>query len=66
MSLLPLNSTQLERAIEAAIDHNPVVPIRTLYNAKNLPGALAAPVGVGVVGGPLGQPLERAGQARSH
>ena len=32
MSLLPLNSTPLERAIEAAMDDVPVIPIRTLYN----------------------------------
>ena len=37
MSLLPLNSTQLERGIEAAIDHNPAIPIRTLYNARTCP-----------------------------
>ena len=40
MSLLPLNSTPLERAIEAAIDHNPAIPIRTLYNAKTCPAHL--------------------------
>ena len=40
MSLLPLNSTQLERGIEAAIDHNPVIPIRTLYNARTCPAHL--------------------------
>ena len=37
MSLLPLNSTALERGIEAAIDHNPAIPIRTLYNARTCP-----------------------------
>lgn len=40
MSLLPFNSTQLERGIEAAIDHNPVIPIRTLYNARTCPAHL--------------------------
>ena len=40
MSLLPLNSTQLERGIEAAIDHNPAIPIRTLYNARTCPAHL--------------------------
>ena len=40
MSLLPLNSTQLERAIEAAIDDVPSLPIRTLYNAKTCPAHL--------------------------
>ena len=40
MSLLPLNSTALERGIEAAIDHNPVIPIRTLYNAQTCPAHL--------------------------
>ena len=40
MSLLPLNSTQLERAIEAAIDDVPSLPIRTLYNAQTCPAHL--------------------------
>mgnify|MGYP003365014822 CR=1 FL=1 len=40
MSLLPLNSTQLERAIEAAMDDVPVIPIRTLYNAQTCPAHL--------------------------
>ena len=40
MSLLPLNSTALERGIEAAIDHNPGIPIRTLYNARTCPAHL--------------------------
>ena len=40
MSLLPLNSTQLERAIEAAIDDVPNLPIRTLYNAQTCPAHL--------------------------
>ncbi len=40
MSLLPLNSTALERGIEAAIDHNPAIPIRTLYNARTCPAHL--------------------------
>ncbi|MDY7584347.1 phage tail protein I [Pseudomonas sp. CCI3.1] len=40
MSLLPLNSTQLERAIELAIEEVPTLPIRTLYNAKTCPAHL--------------------------
>ena len=40
MSLLPLNSTQLERAVEAAIEEVPTLPIRTLYNAKTCPAHL--------------------------
>ena len=40
MSLLPLNSTQLERAVEAAIEEVPSLPIRTLYNAKTCPAHL--------------------------
>lgn len=40
MSMLPLNSTQLERAIEAAIDDVPSLPIRTLYNAQTCPAHL--------------------------
>lgn len=40
MSLLPLNSTPLERAIEAAMDDVPVIPIRTLYNAQSCPAHL--------------------------
>ena len=40
MSLLPINSTQLERAIELAIEEVPKLPIRTLYNAKTCPAHL--------------------------
>ena len=40
MSLLPLNSTQLERAVEAAIEEVPTLAIRTLYNAKTCPAHL--------------------------
>ncbi|QBZ91129.1 phage tail protein I [Pseudomonas viciae] len=36
-SLLPLNSTQLERAIEAAIDETTEIPLRTLYNPDTCP-----------------------------
>lgn len=39
-SLLPLNSTQLERAIEAAIDETTDVPLRTLYNPDTCPAHL--------------------------
>lgn len=39
-SLLPLNSTQLERAIEAAIDEDTEIPLRTLYNPNTCPVAL--------------------------
>ena len=39
-SLLPLNSTQLERAIEAAIDETTEVPLRTLYNPDTCPAHL--------------------------
>jgi phage tail P2-like protein len=39
-SLLPLNSTQLERAIEAAIDEATDVPLRTLYNPDTCPAHL--------------------------
>lgn len=40
MSLLPLNSTLLERAIEHAMDSVPSIPIRTLYNARTCPAHL--------------------------
>ena len=36
-SLLPLNSTQLERAIEAACTDKTVVPLRSLYNPATCP-----------------------------
>jgi phage tail P2-like protein len=36
-SLLPINSTQLERAIEAATDDITVVPLRTLINPDTCP-----------------------------
>lgn len=36
-SLLPINSTQLERAIEAATDEVTDVPLRTLYNPDTCP-----------------------------
>jgi len=36
-SILPLNSTQLERAIEAAIHEVTLVPLRTLYNPTTCP-----------------------------
>ncbi|SEN18806.1 phage tail protein, P2 protein I family [Pseudomonas sp. ok272] len=39
-SLLPLNSTELERAIEAAIDEDTEIPLRTLYNPDTCPVAL--------------------------
>lgn len=39
-SLLPLNSTQLERAIEAVIDETTEVPLRTLYNPDTCPAHL--------------------------
>ncbi|WP_338496335.1 phage tail protein I [Pseudomonas sp. WP18] len=39
-SLLPLNSTQLERAIEAAIDETTEIPLRTLYNPDACPAHL--------------------------
>ncbi|UVM74001.1 phage tail protein I [Pseudomonas alvandae] len=39
-SLLPLNSTQLERAIEAAIDETTDVPLRALYNPDTCPAHL--------------------------
>ena len=40
MTLLPLNSTQLERGIEAATDHAPGIPIPALYNARTCPAHL--------------------------
>ena len=40
MSLLPHNSSQLERAIEVATDDAPSLPIRTLYNATTCPAHL--------------------------
>jgi len=36
-SLLPLNSTQLERAMEAAIFEKTIVPLRDLYNPDTCP-----------------------------
>ncbi|AOS38483.1 phage tail protein I [Pseudomonas brassicacearum] len=39
-SLLPLNSTQLERAIEAAIDETTEIPLRALYNPDTCPAHL--------------------------
>ncbi|UVJ45545.1 phage tail protein I [Pseudomonas sp. LS1212] len=39
-SLLPLNSTQLERAIEAANDETINAPLRTLYNPDTCPAHL--------------------------
>jgi phage tail P2-like protein len=39
-SLLPLNSTQLERAIEVATDETTEVPLRTLYNPDTCPAHL--------------------------
>jgi phage tail P2-like protein len=36
-SLLPSNSTQLERALEAAFYEKTIVPLRTLYNADTCP-----------------------------
>ena len=40
MSLLPLNSTLLERAIESSMDSAPTIPISTLYNAQTCPAHL--------------------------
>jgi len=39
-SLLPSNSTQLERAIEAAFYEKTIVPLRTLYNPDTCPAHL--------------------------
>ncbi|KTB75316.1 MULTISPECIES: phage tail protein I [Pseudomonas] len=39
-SLLPLNSTPLERAIEAATDEVTQTPLRTLYNPQTCPAHL--------------------------
>lgn len=39
-SLLPLNSTQLERAVEYATDEVSDIPLRTLYNPDTCPGHL--------------------------
>lgn len=39
-SLLPLNSTQLERAIEVATHETTEVPLRTLYNPDTCPAHL--------------------------
>ncbi|MDQ0982698.1 phage tail protein I [Pseudomonas synxantha] len=39
-SLLPSNSTQLERALEAALFEKTIVPLRTLYNADTCPAHL--------------------------
>jgi phage tail P2-like protein len=39
-SLLPINSTQLERAIEAATDEVTDVPLRTLYSPDTCPAHL--------------------------
>lgn len=39
-SLLPLNSTQLERAVEDATDDITPVPLRSIYNPETCPAAL--------------------------
>lgn len=39
-SLLPSNSTQLERAIEAAFYEKTIIPLRTLYSADTCPAHL--------------------------
>lgn len=39
-NLLPLNSTQLERAIEAALAEKTEIPLRTLYNPDTCPAHL--------------------------
>lgn len=39
-SLLPLNSTSLERAIEVATDETTQIPLRTLYNPQTCPAHL--------------------------
>ncbi|MGY2961486.1 phage tail P2-like protein [Pseudomonas sp. TE36184] len=39
-SLLPSNSTKLERAIETALYEKTIVPLRTLYNADTCPAHL--------------------------
>ena len=39
-SLLPLSSTQLERAIEAALAETTEIPLRTLYNPDTCPAHL--------------------------
>lgn len=39
-SLLPSNSTQLERAMEAAFFEKTIIPLRTLYNADTCPAHL--------------------------
>ncbi|KPZ06422.1 Tail protein I [Pseudomonas amygdali pv. ulmi] len=39
-SLLPLNSTSLERAIEVATDEVTQIPLRTLYNPQTCPAHL--------------------------
>ncbi|MEE1924288.1 phage tail protein I [Pseudomonas sp. 148P] len=39
-SLLPLNSTLLERAVEAAVTEVPEIPLRTLYNPDTCPSHL--------------------------
>ncbi|SEC73907.1 phage tail protein I [Pseudomonas marginalis] len=39
-SLLPLNSTQLERAIEAALVEKTEIPLRSLYNPDTCPAQL--------------------------
>ncbi|WP_116893581.1 phage tail protein I [Pseudomonas syringae] len=39
-SLLPLNSTQLERAIEVATNEVTQIPLRTLYNPQTCPAHL--------------------------
>ncbi|MCH5571179.1 phage tail protein I [Pseudomonas syringae pv. syringae] len=40
ISLLPLNSTQLERAIEVATNEVTQIPLRTLYNPQTCPAHL--------------------------
>jgi len=39
-SLLPLNSTLLERAVEVAVTEVPQIPLRTLYNPDTCPSHL--------------------------
>lgn len=40
VSLLPHNSTRLERAVEAAADETPTIPLRALYHPDNCPPSL--------------------------
>ena len=39
-SLLPLHSSTLDRAVEAALDEDTAIPLRTLYNPDTCPVAL--------------------------